>query len=161
MFEVLRHKESGICMTGGFLSAGSQVSTLPVPGEKGAAVHWFTGTPDPSSSLYKPFIFCKGATIGPVTMSPDFGDEDPAKVVPRFQNRVDRRHPLYLAQEKYQKSGGGASAKLAMAIDQMRELEKMCVQDTEEAAKTMDVENPSQAAEMFKHMAELEMNFYS
>lgn len=41
-----------------------QVSVL-TPG--GPAVHWFTGTPNPRQSLFKPFVFCDAATIGDKT----------------------------------------------------------------------------------------------
>ncbi|XP_048006207.1 secernin-3 [Leguminivora glycinivorella] len=56
MFYVLRHKKSRICRgcDDGFPTQGSQVSILT---ENGRSVHWFTATPDPSVSLFKPFVF--------------------------------------------------------------------------------------------------------
>lgn len=35
------------------------------------SVHWFTGTPDPSVSFFKPFIFTARAQSSPHTISPD------------------------------------------------------------------------------------------
>nr|XP_014340534.1 PREDICTED: secernin-2 isoform X2 [Latimeria chalumnae] len=49
MMEILRNKESGICMdSGGFCTTGSMVSILPQD-LKLPCVHFFTATPDPSS----------------------------------------------------------------------------------------------------------------
>ncbi|NXP70059.1 SCRN2 protein, partial [Ramphastos sulfuratus] len=91
---ILRDKASGICVDSeGFRTAGSMVSVLPrdpaLP-----CVHFFTATPDPSRSVFKPFVFVAGIKPVPQVTSPTFCD-DPAKQVPRFQWAVDRRHELY------------------------------------------------------------------
>ena len=61
MMAVLRDVPSGICRPGGaFPTAGSQVSLLGGSGNGGAALrscHWFTATPSPARSVFKPFIF--------------------------------------------------------------------------------------------------------
>ena len=58
MIEILRDEVSGICMCGGgFRSNGSQVSLLWPPGSNKDDIHWFTGTPDPSISCFKPLSF--------------------------------------------------------------------------------------------------------
>ncbi|MGQ4873202.1 MAG: C69 family dipeptidase [Promethearchaeia archaeon] len=54
MMEFLREHQAGICMHGGFESAGSQVSHLR---EGKVSIHWFTGTTLPCMSVYKPYIF--------------------------------------------------------------------------------------------------------
>ena len=100
MFKVLRNKEGGICRVGdGSISTttGSQVSVLP---PTGPATHWFTGTPNPSCSVFKPFIFCDNVTGCDKTCSPQYGLSDPARVKPRFRSQVDRRHDLYKAHQK-------------------------------------------------------------
>ena len=68
MMDVLRDVESGICMCadgGGFRSNASQVSILYGSGTDGDEnaikmkkkdIHWFTGTPDPSVSCFKPIV---------------------------------------------------------------------------------------------------------
>lgn len=57
MMAILRDRRSGICMRGGgFRSNGAQVSVLS-PDNAAADPHWFTGTPDPSRSCFKPLIF--------------------------------------------------------------------------------------------------------
>ncbi|XP_032527207.2 secernin-3 [Danaus plexippus] len=69
MFRILRHKESGICRAcdDTFPTQGSQVSSLS---SVGISVHWFTATPDPSVSYFKPFVFTPNARISPYTESP-------------------------------------------------------------------------------------------
>ncbi|NXM24261.1 SCRN3 protein, partial [Oxyruncus cristatus] len=47
MMEILRDKESGINMEGGFMTTGSMVSVLPQQPNL-PCVHYFTGTPDPA-----------------------------------------------------------------------------------------------------------------
>ena len=64
MMHILRDSSSGICMCGGggFRSNGAQVSWLVPPGcddrqQQQQAQHWFTATPDPQRSIFKPFSF--------------------------------------------------------------------------------------------------------
>ncbi|KAI1895968.1 hypothetical protein AGOR_G00089970 [Albula goreensis] len=102
MMEILRDKASGICMdSGGFRTTGSMVSILPrdptVP-----CVHFFTATPDPSRSVFKPFIFTESTVPVPRVMSPNYGPDDPARKLPRFCHQVDRRHELYSAHQAAQ-----------------------------------------------------------
>ncbi|KAM5274411.1 secernin-2 isoform 2-T2 [Ctenodactylus gundi] len=95
MMNILRNKESGICMdSGGFRTTASMVSVLPRDPMQ-PCVHFLTATPDPSRSVFKPFIFEVGAAQVPQVLSPTFGAQDPVKTIPRFKTQVDRRHPLY------------------------------------------------------------------
>ncbi|MHA1731311.1 MAG: C69 family dipeptidase [Promethearchaeota archaeon] len=55
---VLRDHEGGICMHGGFTSAGSQVSSL-VRGS-GGSLHWFAVTAPPCTGPYLPFALEPG-----------------------------------------------------------------------------------------------------
>lgn len=58
MMAVLRDEPSGICRPGGsFPTAGSQVSLLGDGKTSGGSCHWFTATPSPGNSVFKPFIF--------------------------------------------------------------------------------------------------------
>ena len=52
-----------------------------------------------SRSIFKPFIFVNDVKLVPKAQSPCFGDDDPAKKEPRFQEKPDRRHELYKAHE--------------------------------------------------------------
>ncbi|CAK6438351.1 unnamed protein product [Pipistrellus nathusii] len=95
MMDILRDKESGICMdAGGFRTTASMVSVLPRDPAR-PCVHFLTATPDPARSVFKPFIFGAGAAQAPQVLSPAFGAQDPVRAVPRFRARVDRRHALY------------------------------------------------------------------
>ncbi len=53
MMEILRDHSTGICMHGGFRTTASQVSHLS---KETTSIHWFTGSPHPCISLFKPFI---------------------------------------------------------------------------------------------------------
>jgi len=55
MMEILRDHDGGICMHGGFTSTASQVSYLSEDPNK--RVHFFTGTPNPCQSVFKPAFF--------------------------------------------------------------------------------------------------------
>ncbi|CDW60675.1 Peptidase C69 domain containing protein [Trichuris trichiura] len=102
MMSILRDEESGICMTSGgsFCTTSSQVSIIPsdtnVP-----CVHFFTGLPNPQLSGFKPFFFSPPTSVGsPHTVSPVYpASIDPAKRIPRFKDKVDRRHGLYKCQQ--------------------------------------------------------------
>ncbi|XP_057573194.1 secernin-2 isoform X2 [Hippopotamus amphibius kiboko] len=95
MMGILRNKESGICMdSGGFRTTASMVSVLPQDPTQ-PCVHFLTATPDPSRSVFKPFIFGEGVAQAPQVLSPTFGAQDPVQTRPRFQTQVDRRHALY------------------------------------------------------------------
>ncbi|XP_038610557.1 secernin-2 [Tachyglossus aculeatus] len=92
---ILRDKVSGICMdSGGFRTTASMVSVLPRDPTR-PCVHFLTATPDPSRSVFKPFVFGAGVSQVPQVLSPSFGEGDPARTLPRFQHQVDRRHQLY------------------------------------------------------------------
>lgn len=61
MADILRDHEVGICMHGGFLSTGAQISVL----RPGNQQHWFTGTGPTCESVFHPFEFddsCAGLT---------------------------------------------------------------------------------------------------
>ena len=74
MMSVLRDEDSGICQTGGSglgsVSTGSQVSVLHPYGSVATSHHWFTATPNPNNSLFKPFMFVPGASGSDLTMCP-------------------------------------------------------------------------------------------
>lgn len=103
MFTILRNTDGGICRTGtgpvGSTSVGSQVSVLPSATSARPPVHWFTATPNPAASVFKPFIFVDGLVVSKHVVSPGYGATDPVKMQPRFKSSVDRRHDLYKAQE--------------------------------------------------------------
>lgn len=52
MMTILRDHKGGICMHGGFRTTASQVSYVL----KKQSIHWFTGSPHPCVSFFKPFV---------------------------------------------------------------------------------------------------------
>ncbi|XP_076033518.1 secernin-2 isoform X2 [Oratosquilla oratoria] len=155
MFQVLRNKMSGICMTGGgYCTTGSQVSVLVKPDVGRPSCHWFTGTPDPSCSVFKPFIFTDNVKISPFIQSPIFpDDEDPAKMTPRFSSVVDRSHLLYRRHQ-------AALANGWTNADTLKELESKCVEETEAYLQNFDPSRISEVDDLFKDVVESELKFY-
>ncbi|KAJ0183867.1 hypothetical protein K1T71_000290 [Dendrolimus kikuchii] len=84
MFNILRHKESHICRScdDAFPTQASQVSSLSA---EGINIHWFTATPDPSLSFFKPFVFAPNTSTSSFTHSP---------------NMPGREHDLYSLHKK-------------------------------------------------------------
>uniref|UniRef100_A0A8D0HRT2 Secernin-2 n=1 Tax=Sphenodon punctatus TaxID=8508 RepID=A0A8D0HRT2_SPHPU len=156
---ILRDKASGICVDSeGFRTTGSMASILPqdpvLP-----CIHFFTATPDPSRSVFKPFIFAPSITPFPKVWSPSFGSEDPVKKVPRFRSLVDRRHKLY---RKHQ------SALEIMEADQegqklqqtMQELERQGLEAMKQLLAGGISLDPKELADLFFDCVDTEIKFY-
>ena len=109
MMTILRDCPSGICMTGGgFRSNGSQVSVLQAEQHPGGGdVHWFTGTPDPSRSVFKPFAF------------PEKGAEEPGWEVEVNEGAV----ALWAAAEQAQHGGAKRSSGAAGLAEELKHIE--------------------------------------
>lgn len=157
---ILRDDNSGINMDSG--TTASQVSQLPSNTSASArpCCHWFTATPCPSVSMFKPFIFTPNPNLGNLTASPDFGDNDPAKKTPRFRVKVDRRHELYKAHEKLTEMLVSDEAKAMRTFQNIKELENNCVADLEEILQSFDESSNAKVSELFSHMSSMELNFY-
>ena len=156
--KILRDDDSGINMGSG--TTGSQVSVIFPPGSPTPCCHWLTATLDPSISMFKPFIFGAKPGVGKYTSSPDFGDDDPRKVKPRFQKKVDRRHELYKEQQKSSSSMHRGDAKGKSICKNLHDLESNCIDDVSEILKNYNEQNYSKVANLFDHMCEMEINFY-
>ncbi|XP_035687864.1 secernin-2-like [Branchiostoma floridae] len=162
MFTILRDKKSGINMDGSFRTTASMVSILPPPDTGTPCCHWFTATPDPSKSVFKPFIFCNGVEIAKYTHSPERGADDPVRIKPRFQSNVDRRHPLYRAHEKAMMAAEGNQDKRKELQKTMAELEEQCIMGMEAFLKdsAQDMADEDEIRELFIDCVETEMKFY-
>ncbi|RZF38054.1 hypothetical protein LSTR_LSTR006453 [Laodelphax striatellus] len=156
MFEILRNKTSSICKPvidgNDFATAASHVSVI-LPKESGKpSCHWFTGTPDPSLSVFKPFIFTPNVTISRHTISPSL-DDDPAKVKPRFQKSVAREHNLYRLHQ-------AAVIDKIKVLNQLQEMEKSCVQDVEKFLESFQPgQSLSEVDDLLKDVVETEVKF--
>ncbi|XP_053327481.1 secernin-3 isoform X2 [Spea bombifrons] len=132
MMEILSDKESGINMEGGFMTTGSMVSILPKDPTQ-PCCHFFTGTPDPSRSVFKPFIFVPQMKPLMLTASPCFGAEDPVKQKPRFQRKPDRRHDLYKKHEAALKAMESLQGN--ETLEKIKNLEKQKLNEVERLLK--------------------------
>ncbi|KAM9305975.1 secernin-3 [Gastrophryne carolinensis] len=154
MMEILSDKPSGINMEGGFMTTGSMVSILPQDPSL-PCCHFFTGTPDPSRSVFKPFIFVPQPEQFSETASPVFGADDPVKLKPRFQTKPDRRHQLYKQHQSVLKS----MEKSQELVKTMKTLEKQKLEEMEGILKN-GINDPSALAALFPKCLEEEMKLY-
>lgn len=158
MMSILRDKPSGICMdSGGFRTTGSMVSILPRDGSL-PCIHFFTATPDPSRSIFKPFIFSDSCSAVPAVLSPSFGADDPVRKQPRFQSRVDRRHPLYKAHQEALESMDSKRQEGSALYDLLRDLESQCLS---EISAMLSGEIPADdLGDLFFDCVDAEIKFY-
>ncbi|XP_058559103.1 secernin-2 isoform X1 [Neofelis nebulosa] len=161
MMGILRNKESGICMdSGGFRTTASMVSILPRDPTQ-PCVHFLTATPDPSRSVFKPFIFGAGAAQAPQVLSPTFGARDPVRTQPRFQTQVDRRHTLYL---RHQVALGLIESEQDRG-QQLRQKQRDLEQEGLEAARRLlageQVPPPQELGGLFQAFVERESQVYA
>ncbi|KAE8580881.1 hypothetical protein XENTR_v10024582 [Xenopus tropicalis] len=152
MIEILSDKRSGVNMEGSFRTTGSMVSILPQDPNQ-PCCHFFTGTPDPSRSVFKPFIFAPQIEQLPKTASPSFGSDDPVKQLPRFQTRPDRRHELWRKHESALKNMGNEM------LGKMKNLEKQKLKEVECILNGGDVD-PASLAMLFPNSVEDEIKIY-
>ena len=61
MMQILLDHDAGICMHGGFRSTASMVSHIEAKRE--STIHWFTGTPNPCQSFFKPLVMSQPLQI--------------------------------------------------------------------------------------------------
>lgn len=159
MMDVLRDKESGINMEGMFMTTGSMVSVIPTdPALPG--VHYFTATPDPERSVFKPFIFVENAHLLKETSSPSFGANDPVKMKPRFQHKPDRKHPLFVKHELAAAIIDSNKDKGQKITEITRQLERESINEMEKII-TQGIEEPDDLVGLFSRSVQKEMSIYS
>uniref|UniRef100_A0A3Q2QBM8 Secernin-2 n=1 Tax=Fundulus heteroclitus TaxID=8078 RepID=A0A3Q2QBM8_FUNHE len=158
MMSILRDKPSGICMdSGGFRTTGSMVSVLPRDTSL-PCIHFFTATPDPSRSIFKPFIFSDCPTPVLRVVSPQFGPNDPVRKQPRFQGRVDRRHDLYKAHQVALSIMETKPNEGLAVYDILRDLESQCLS---EISAMLGGEIPGdELGDLFFDCVDTEIKFY-
>ncbi|XP_062287190.1 secernin-3 [Scomber scombrus] len=160
MMDILRDKESGINMEGMFMTTGSMVSVVPtnpdLPG-----VHYFTATPDPERSVFKPFIFVKYIEGDwKDTASPSYGSDDPVKKKPRFQSKPDRKHKLFSKHEVVAAIIDSNKDRRQKIVQSMRQLEKEKMTEMEKNL-SHGIEEPDFLVNLFPECVKEEMNVYS
>lgn len=159
MMGILRDKESGINMEGMFMTTGSMVSVIPrnptLPG-----VHYFTATPDPERSVFKPFIFVKNLIPLKETTSPTYGQDDPVKKKPRFQCKPDRKHELFVKHELVAAITESYKDRGKKITESLRQLEKEKMAQME-GLLTHGIEEPDIWADLFSSSVKEEMAVYN
>ncbi|KAF7215833.1 secernin-3 [Nothobranchius furzeri] len=159
MMDILRDKESGINMEGMFMTTGSMVSVIPtdptLPG-----IHYFTATPDPERSVFKPFIFVQKVNLLKETTSPSFGPDDPVKKNPRFQSKPDRKHPLFVKHELIAAIIESYKERGQKITEGMRRLEKALMEEMETYLER-GVEEPDLLVNLFPGSVQKEMSVYN
>ena len=156
MTDILRNEEKSINFVGELLTVGSQISILAPARSCLPSCHWFTATPIPKFSVFKPVIFYENIEIGNWTKSPNFDDQPKST----FQTSIDRRHPLYKMHEKVRselESGSQNGQKLQVTL---REMERQCMTEVIEFLRTFDESQISDILDIFSCIAETEIKFY-
>ncbi|XP_047550142.1 secernin-1 isoform X2 [Lutra lutra] len=160
MIDLLRDKASGVCIDSEtFLTTASVVSVLP-QNRSLPCIHYFTGTPDPSRSIFKPFIFVDDVKLVPKAQSPCFGDNDPAKKEPRFLEKPDRRHELYKAHEWARAVIESDQEQGRQLRKTMLELEKQGLEAMEEILTGSDPLDPTEVGDLFYDCVDTEIKFF-
>jgi secernin len=136
MISILRDDQSGICMidqTGrGYTSTGSQVSVLASTNKRKSqidACHFFTGTPNPKVSLFKPFIFSDKVELGPLTVSTT------------SEITSQRIHPLYSAHKK--------ASREQLEDKRLKDFEHEGIMEIIDKLKSSDENNPDTYETLF------------
>nr|XP_046260108.1 secernin-3 [Scatophagus argus] len=159
MMDILRDKDSGINMEGMFMTTGSMVSVIPkdssLPG-----VHYFTATPDPERSVFKPFVFVENLKLLKETSSPSYGPDDPVKKKPRFQSKPDRKHELFVKHELMTAIIECHKERGKKITQNMRQLEKERMPEMEKLL-TQGAEIPDLLVNLFSKCVKEEIAVYS
>ncbi|XP_019364191.1 PREDICTED: secernin-1 [Gavialis gangeticus] len=160
MMDILRDKAHGVCVDSeSFLTTASMVSVLS-HNHSSPCIHFFTGTPDPSRSIFKPFIFADDVKQVPKVQSPSLGDDDPAKKIPRFQEKPDRRHELYKAHEWARSVIETDEDKGKKLMRIMLDLEKQGLEAMEDILSSTEVLDPTEVADLFYDCVDTEIKFF-
>lgn len=158
MMDILRDKDSGINMEGMFMTTGSMVSVIPTDPDL-PAVHYFTATPDPERSVFKPFIFVKNINELKETTSPSYGADDPVKKKPRFQTKPDRKHLLFVKHELVAAIIESFKDRGKKITERLEQLEKEKMEEMEEIL-SHGIEQPDLFANLFSSCVQEEMDAY-
>ncbi|XP_069110921.1 secernin-3-like [Argopecten irradians] len=141
MIEILRNEEGSINFAGDILTVSSQVSMLSAHTPDS---HWFTGTPNTSVSVFKPFIFCQSNDIGDITVA----------------SGVDKNPTLYDAHKKKRTMMEEKCESGEKLCGIMRELEKQCLHDIQDYLQNVSNDIIEESRDLFKDVAESEVKFY-
>lgn len=103
------------------------------------SIHWFTATPDPSKSVFKPFVFTPRVLISKHTKCPDDDKSTP--------------HTLYSLHAEAIKKDGNQVQEL------LRNMEADCVTELENIVNNIG-DDLTEFDELLKDCVETEVKFY-
>lgn len=125
MITILRDESSNICMTQtpSCFTTASQVSVMSCGKTMNRvdACHFFTGTPNPRLSFFKPFIFSERIDFGQLTVSNKTGTSG------------NNPHSLYVAHKR--------ASKVRLEDDRLKNLEKESIIEIIDKMKSSDTKN--------------------
>ncbi|KAF1495206.1 Secernin-1, partial [Megadyptes antipodes antipodes] len=111
-------------------------------------------------SIFKPFIFVDDVKLVPKVQSPSFGNDDPAKKIPRFQEKPDRRHELYKAHEWARSLLENDQDKGQKLMRIMLDLEKQGLEAMEDILTRTEVLDPAEVVDLFYDCVDTELKFF-
>ncbi|UXI22927.1 vesicular inhibitory amino acid transporter [Sarcoptes scabiei] len=152
MLSVLRDYESGICRgcSDPIPTASSQISILAADDLKQIpSVHWFTGTPDPQYSYFKPFIFHRAVSVASAkTIVPKNSDG---------QSLDDGKHQLFKRHEEFY-DRLRSDHELHQTL---RQIENLCIDELRQMFNTNDSNDEiNEIDNLFSDSVESELRFY-
>ncbi|KAM5156775.1 secernin-1 [Mantella aurantiaca] len=152
VINVLRNKSSGSCVDSDtFLTTASSVSVL-AQGDKWPCIHFFTGTPDPTRSVFKPFIFVEDVKAVPKVQSSCSGD--------CHHEHSQCKHELYEAHQcaiSLMDNDKEAGEKL---LGTMLDLEKQGLDAMEDMLNSSNPLDPAEVVDLFYDCVDTEIKFY-
>lgn len=124
MIKILRDKSSGICRDcyNAFPTASSQISLLS---SEHLNVHYFTGTPDASVSVFKPFVFAKGS-------------ENQLTTLTKSPKTEDGKHELYMKHESVYPILKAKNIDGTRLRQQLQQLEERCITEMNQVMLTTE-----------------------
>lgn len=150
VINVLRNKSSVNCVDT-FLTTASSVSVL-TQDEKRHCIHFLTGTPDPSRSVFKPFIFVEDVKAVPKVQSSCAED--------CHHEHSEYKHELYEAHQcaiSLMDNDKEAGDKLLCT---MLDLEKQGIDAMEDMLNSSKPIDPAEVVDLFYDCVDTEIKFY-
>ncbi|KAM4027081.1 secernin-1 [Anomaloglossus baeobatrachus] len=154
MINVLRNKSSGICVDSNtFLTTASAVSVLPKD-DKWPCIHFVTGTPDPSRSVFKPFIFVEDIKAVPMVQSSCVRGNTCDHDHSQWKHELYEAHQCALSLMDKDKEEGDQLQTILL------DLEKQGLEAMEDLLNSSNPLDPAEVVDLFYDCVDTEIKFY-
>ncbi|XP_063778030.1 secernin-1 [Pseudophryne corroboree] len=154
VMNVLRNKSNGINVDSAtFLTTASAVSVLPQDGKR-PCIHFLTGTPDPSRSIFKPFIFVEDVTAVPKAQS------SCAEGKPCHHEHTEWKHELYEAHQCALSLMDREKEEGDKLLNTMLGLEKQGLDAMEDILNSSNPLDSAEVVDLFYDCVDTEIKFY-